>query len=56
LFNSQEKYNLEKKYEETYSLLKIKENQILVLQTEVSMYNISLLMKYSVYQNIDKIV
>lgn len=35
-FDRQEKYNLEKKYEETYSMLKIKENQILVLQTEVS--------------------
>lgn len=35
LFDRQEKYNIEKKYEETYSMLKIKENQILVLQTEV---------------------
>lgn len=42
LFHRKEKYDIEKKYEETYSMLKIKENQILVLQTEVSS-----LVKYS---------
>jgi len=40
LFGRQEKYNIEKKYEETYNILKIKENQIVVLQTEVSIKNI----------------
>lgn len=39
-FCRQEKYNIEKKYEETYNILKIKENQILVLQTEVSIKNV----------------
>ncbi|XP_025425205.1 CAP-Gly domain-containing linker protein 1 isoform X2 [Sipha flava] len=38
--DNQEKYNLEKKYEETYSLLKIKENQILVLQTELNSWKL----------------
>jgi len=35
-FDRQEKYKIEKKYEEAYSMLKIKENKIMVLQTEVS--------------------
>ncbi|XP_015378383.1 PREDICTED: putative leucine-rich repeat-containing protein DDB_G0290503 [Diuraphis noxia] len=36
----QEKYNIEKKYEETYNNLKIKENQILVLQTELNSWKL----------------
>ncbi|XP_016657830.1 CAP-Gly domain-containing linker protein 1 isoform X4 [Acyrthosiphon pisum] len=36
----QEKYNIEKKYEETYNTLKIKENQILVLQTELNSWKL----------------
>ncbi|XP_026815559.1 CAP-Gly domain-containing linker protein 1-like [Rhopalosiphum maidis] len=36
----QEKYNIEKKYEETYNILKIKENQILVLQTELNSWKL----------------
>lgn len=39
VFCRQEKYSIEKKYQEAYSMLKIKENQILVLQTEVSALN-----------------
>lgn len=34
---------MEKKYEEIYSMLKLKENQILVLQTEVSNSKIKLI-------------
>ncbi|XP_060870587.1 CAP-Gly domain-containing linker protein 1-like isoform X2 [Metopolophium dirhodum] len=36
----QEKYNIDKKYEETYNILKIKENQILVLQTELNSWKL----------------
>ncbi|XP_025201835.1 CAP-Gly domain-containing linker protein 1-like isoform X2 [Melanaphis sacchari] len=36
----QEKYNIEKKYEETNNILKIKENQILVLQTELNSWKL----------------
>ncbi|XP_022181784.1 CAP-Gly domain-containing linker protein 1-like isoform X2 [Myzus persicae] len=36
----QENFNIEKKYEETYNILKIKENQILVLQTELNTWKL----------------
>ncbi|XP_050526178.1 CAP-Gly domain-containing linker protein 1-like isoform X4 [Daktulosphaira vitifoliae] len=35
-----EKQSLERKYEETYSMLKIKENQIIVLQTELNSWKL----------------
>ncbi|KAF0759287.1 CAP-Gly domain-containing linker protein 1-like isoform X1 [Aphis craccivora] len=53
----QEKYNIEKKYEETYNILKIKENQILVLQTELNSWKLKDTEKSknnSAQENIDK--